>query len=137
MGNSDCCINYLMKIYRFQDEIIIFHDGQFLLKIIIDEAMFWCSQWRYLINHLSSITVNNQKIVSSLTSALKALRLAITDWNTHWIGNHPINISQLKYEIIQGVPKRKWDLLLLLQVLNPTYWGTPCTIYKLCFYWTL
>ena len=27
---------------------------------------------------------------------------------------------------IQGVPK-KWDLLLLLQVVNPNFFGTPCS----------
>ena len=28
--------------------------------------------------------------------------------------------------LLQGVPK-KWDLLLLFQVVNPTFFGTPCS----------
>ena len=35
--------------------------------------------------------------------------------------------------MLQGVPPKKWDLLLLLQVVNPTFLGgTPRSISRMC-----
>ena len=30
-------------------------------------------------------------------------------------------------EVYYKVSQKKWDLLLLLQVVNPTFFGTPCS----------
>ena len=35
-------------------------------------------------------------------------------------------LTQFLIKLLQGVLK-KWDLLLLFQVVNPTFFGTPCS----------
>ena len=37
-----------------------------------------------------------------------------------------IHDLKIKCNVYTRCPKKKWDLLLLLQVVNPTFFGTPC-----------
>ena len=44
-----------------------------------------------------------------------------------------INLPEVRFWIKlfhTRCPKKKWDLLLLLQVVNPTFFGTPCILQK-------
>ena len=36
-------------------------------------------------------------------------------------------LDLVKSAILQGVSQKKWDLLLLIVAVNPTFFGTPCS----------